>query len=87
MRAVFISHGENNQQQIVAERAERLCKAIAALPFGITASIGTASVRFDHEITDIDAALADLVSLADAAMYSAKGKGGNQAGHHRTDAD
>lgn len=73
----------------VAERAHRLCTAIAELPFGITASIGTANLRVagDAPPTDIDTVLTDLVSLADAAMYAAKGKGGNQAGHHRLTAD
>lgn len=73
----------------VAERAQRLCTAIAELPFGITASIGTTTFRVEGATpqADIDTVLADLVSLADAAMYSAKGKGGNQAGHHRRTGD
>jgi len=68
----------------VPERAQQLCKAIAALPFGITASIGTANLKSRHgkAMSNTEAVLADLVSMADGAMYAAKGNGGNQAGHH-----
>lgn len=73
----------------VDRRAQHLCDAIAALPFGLTASIGTVSVPFDRRTGNADELLVEMISTADAAMYLAKRRGGNQAHHHRasTDAD
>jgi len=70
------------QPDEVSRKAQQICDVIAALPFGISASIGTAGV---HPADRPDAAgdlLTELVSAADAAMYIAKRRGGNQAGHH-----
>jgi diguanylate cyclase (GGDEF)-like protein len=66
----------------VSRRAQELCAVIAALPFGITASIGTASVHPAHPRGDSAELLIELIAAADAAMYVAKRRGGNQAGHH-----
>ncbi|WP_246397980.1 GGDEF domain-containing protein [Mycobacterium vicinigordonae] len=65
------------------ERAERLRLAVAALPFGITASIGTTGVplggrRVLRDIELID----DLIRTSDTAMYEAKRAGGNGVRHH-----
>ena len=64
-------------------RAQQLCDAIAALPFGITASIGTAGLDPAYRTADSDALLRELIASADGAMYVAKRGGGNQTGHHR----
>ena len=66
----------------VATRAQQLCDVIAALPFGITASIGTAGIDPAHRTGDSGDLLSELIAAADAAMYIAKRRGGNQAGHH-----
>jgi diguanylate cyclase (GGDEF)-like protein len=67
----------------VSRRAQQLCDVIAALPFGITASVGTAGIHPAHRAGEGgDFILLELVAAADAAMYSAKRRGGNQAGHH-----
>ena len=67
----------------VNRRAQELCDVIAALPFGITASVGTAGMHPAHRAGEGgDFILLELVAAADAAMYSAKRRGGNQAGHH-----
>lgn len=73
----------------IAERARRLCTSIAELPFGVTASIGTAHISHAAAtpVTNLETVLADLLALADTAMYAAKGRGGNQAGHHLVSAD
>jgi diguanylate cyclase (GGDEF)-like protein len=63
-------------------RAQQLCDVIAALPFGITASIGTAGIHPAYRAGDDDDLLFELVAAADDAMYAAKRRGGNQAGHH-----
>jgi diguanylate cyclase (GGDEF)-like protein len=63
---------------------ERLCMAIAATPFPITASIGTASATLDEwaDVSPVDL-VDDLMRRADAAMYVAKRAGGNQVRHDR----
>lgn len=65
--------------------AVRLCSAIAAIPAGITASIGAVCVLLDEATpADHDVLLNEVVQAADTAMYAAKRKGGNQvhcAGH------
>jgi diguanylate cyclase (GGDEF)-like protein len=68
----------------VDRKARQICDVIAALPFGITASIGTASVHPASRPGDRpDFLLIELIAAADAAMYVAKRRGGNQVGHHR----
>jgi diguanylate cyclase (GGDEF)-like protein len=66
----------------VAPRAQQICEVIAALPFGITASIGTAGIHPAHRTGDSGDLLFELIAAADAAMYTAKRRGGNQTGHH-----
>ena len=66
----------------VSSRAQRLCDVIAALPFGITASIGTAGIHPAYRTGNIGDLLIELIAAADAAMYAAKRRGGNQAAHH-----
>ena len=59
-----------------------LCDAVAALPFTLTASVGTASVYSSDLEPTGDDPLVELISAADAAMYVAKRRGGNRACHH-----
>jgi diguanylate cyclase (GGDEF)-like protein len=65
---------------------ERLCGAIAATPFSVTASVGTATIALSHfGAEDVNERHGRLLAEADAAMYAAKRNGGNQArGHHMT---
>lgn len=65
-----------------AESAERVRRAIADTPFGITASIGVVSARVNPtSITSSRAVIDELIRDADAAMYEAKRCGGNQIRH------
>lgn len=65
-----------------ANMAERLCDAIAAIPFAITASIGTSSVPLSGGlVTPVMQLIDDLIETSDAAMYQAKRAGGNQVCH------
>ncbi|QIS04693.1 diguanylate cyclase [Nocardia brasiliensis] len=59
-------------EQAVGELAERVRRAIAALPIPITASIGTAV-----SVCRAAATVRDLFRHADSAMYRAKQLGGN----------
>lgn len=62
--------------------AERLCDAIAAIPFAITASIGTSSAPLTvGPATPVMQLIDDLIDSSDAAMYQAKRAGGNQVCH------
>ena len=63
-----------------AGMADRLCHGIAALPHGVTASIGTAvrTVTRADTVTGSDV-VARLIDTADDGMYRAKSLGGNQA--------
>ena len=70
------------QPDEVSRRTQRLCDVIAALPFGITASIGTAGIHPAYRTSSSNDLLLELISAADAAMYAAKRRGGNQAKHH-----
>ncbi|ODR11013.1 hypothetical protein BHQ21_01230 [Mycobacterium sherrisii] len=63
--------------------AERICAAIAALPFEITASIGTSgSPLRTGKLPTAMQLIEDLIRTADAAMYQAKRAGGNQVRHY-----
>jgi diguanylate cyclase (GGDEF)-like protein len=63
---------------------ERLCGAIAAIPFSVTASVGTATIPLSHfGAEDVNERYRRLLAEADAAMYAAKRNGGNQARGHR----
>ena len=70
------------QPDEVSRRAQRICDVIAALPFGITASIGTAGTHPAFRTDSSNDLLLELIAAADAAMYAAKRSGGNQANHH-----
>ena len=66
----------------VDRRAQQLCDKIAALPFGITASVGTAGIHPAYRTGSRSDLLIELIAAADAAMYAAKRRGGNQVRHH-----
>ena len=66
----------------VEPRSQQFCDVIAALPFRITASIGTAGIHPAHRAGDGVDLVAELIAAADGAMYAAKRRGGNQTGHH-----
>lgn len=61
--------------------AARMCDVIAASGAGVTASIGTACADLDDTAAEPQSLLAELITVADAAMYQAKRLGGNQSGH------
>ncbi|BBZ50266.1 GGDEF domain-containing protein [Mycobacterium heidelbergense] len=61
------------------ESAERVRRAIADTPFGITASIGVVSARVPlGSIPPARDVIDELICCADTAMYDAKRCGGNQ---------
>ncbi len=66
----------------VDRRARQLCDKIADLPCGVTASIGTAGIHPAYRTGSRSDLLIELIAAADAAMYAAKRRGGNQTGHH-----
>ncbi len=60
----------------------QLGAAIAALPQGLTASIGTATAELPPMgVSDVPGLIEKLIDVADSAMYTAKRRGGNQAHH------
>ncbi len=62
------------------DTAEELRKAIAAIRFPVTASIGMASAPLSASFNPVERGLIDdLVDLADTVMYAAKRAGGNQS--------
>lgn len=66
----------------LGRKAQQVCDVIAALPFGITASIGTAGINPAYRTDSSGDLLIELIAAADAAMYAAKRRGGNQTKHH-----
>ena len=58
--------------------------AIAAVPFGITASVGVARLPLKSVSVLSCETIDDLIAIADAAMYDAKRSGGNQIREVRT---
>jgi diguanylate cyclase (GGDEF)-like protein len=64
------------------QTAEAMRLAIAATPWGVTASLGVSSIRLSSEHQNLDRQIIErLVEVADAAMYEAKRAGGNQVRH------
>lgn len=65
--------------------AHRIRKAIAHLPVGVTASVGTASASLDAVPTGplVEPTLTTLIDDADNAMYCAKRSGGDRVVAHR----
>lgn len=58
--------------------ARRLCSAIAANQWGVTASLGIAGVTVTDSRADARALIERVFAAADMAMYEAKRAGGNQ---------
>ena len=66
----------------VVRLAAHFCTAVARLSPKVTASIGTASAELPLLTgPDVAGPVDELVKIADAAMYAAKRRGGNQAHH------
>jgi len=63
---------------------QALCRAVDALPFPITASVGTACApkRLVSASDDAHSVITSVIAAADAAMYNAKRNGGNRTRHH-----
>jgi diguanylate cyclase len=65
---------------------QRLCDAIGALPYPITASVGTARCSLRGLVgADPHSTVDTLTKAADDAMYTAKRAGGNQIRHAHVD--
>ena len=62
-------------------QAERLRSAIASMVFGITASVGVASIPLRQASVLHRDVIDHLIKIADGAMYDAKRAGGNQTRH------
>lgn len=58
--------------------AERIRAAIASTEWGVTASLGIASIELTKAIESYGEVIDGLISAADKAMYEAKRAGGNQ---------
>ena len=58
--------------------AERLCRSVQEIPWGVTASVGVATLLTGGATADLDIVLNDAIHAADMAMYDAKRAGGNQ---------
>jgi diguanylate cyclase (GGDEF)-like protein len=58
--------------------AEAVRNAIAAMPFGITASVGVARLPLKSVSVLSYGTIDSLIAIADAAMYDAKRSGGNR---------
>jgi diguanylate cyclase (GGDEF)-like protein len=65
-------------------QAEHLRSAIASTVFGITASVGVASIPLRQASVPRRDVIDNLIKIADAAMYDAKRAGGDQTRHHAT---
>jgi diguanylate cyclase (GGDEF)-like protein len=62
--------------------AEAMRLAIAAIPCGVTASLGVSSIRLSSgDVGATRQTIDRLVEAADTAMYEAKRAGGNQIRH------
>ncbi|KQY06678.1 hypothetical protein ASD37_10840 [Mycobacterium sp. Root135] len=63
---------------------QALCRAVEALSFPITASVGTACAPHSSVSASEDAysVITTVIAAADAAMYDAKRSGGNRTRHH-----
>ena len=73
---------EHNGTREALQTAEAMRLAIAATPWGVTASLGVSSIRLSSEHQNLDRQIIErLVEVADAAMYEAKRAGGNQVRH------
>jgi diguanylate cyclase (GGDEF)-like protein len=66
---------------VCTQQAERLRSAIASTGFGITASVGVASMGFRQAPVVRRDVIDHLIKTADGAMYDAKRAGGNQTRH------
>jgi len=73
---------EHVETRQALQTAEAMRVAIAATPWGVTASFGASSVRRPSHHENLDRQIIEhLVAAADAAMYEAKRAGGNQVRH------